>query len=235
MELVFDAHAYFREETWKKRTHDMDLKGVHIDILNTMREDLRDQIKSMLDSLNTILVVGTLMLEIGFSFAYEGTFPPSEEDYRKFYKDYTWTECVLPVYSVAAALGLIFPLSSLALTFWIRFKVSNAQQEVMGSLQSLFFRKFRQDAAHNPRGPPVELADNPLQHIGEMVHLVAMGDTKFWSRRATQLGVDSDLMMADVVPTLSLYHRVFPVISLLLGLGVISALFTCTLLLTLFF
>ena len=55
---------------------------MRMDILNTIREEMRDQVAVIMSSLDNLLVVATLMLSIGFGFVVEGTFPPevSEED-----------------------------------------------------------------------------------------------------------------------------------------------------------
>ncbi|CAK9094066.1 unnamed protein product, partial [Durusdinium trenchii] len=55
---------------------------MRIDILNTVREEMRDQVTVIISSLDNLMVVATLMLSIGFGFVVEGTFPPAEKDYE---------------------------------------------------------------------------------------------------------------------------------------------------------
>ncbi|CAE7232651.1 unnamed protein product [Symbiodinium natans] len=104
---------------------------MRIDILNTVREEMRDQVTVIISSLDNLMVVATLMLSIGFGFVVEGTFPPAESDY-----DYDETQKVfLVAYAILAALALVFPLFCLMLTIAARFEVELCQQDVMGDLQ----------------------------------------------------------------------------------------------------
>lgn len=134
-------HSYNRDETWSRRGYDIGLQSMRIDILNTVREEMRDQVTVIISSLDNLMVVATLMLSIGFGFVVEGTFPPAETDY-----DYDDTQKVfLVAYAVLAALALVFPLFTLMLTIAARFEVELCQQDVMGDLQKHLLKALRRD------------------------------------------------------------------------------------------
>ncbi|CAJ1461132.1 unnamed protein product [Effrenium voratum] len=80
--IVQQWHSYNRDELWSKRGYDIGLQSMRIDILNTVREEMRDQVTVIISSLDNLMVVATLMLSIGFGFVVEGTFPPAEKDYE---------------------------------------------------------------------------------------------------------------------------------------------------------
>ncbi|CAE8700412.1 unnamed protein product [Polarella glacialis] len=134
-------HQYNRDETWSKRGYDIGLQSMRIDILNTVREEMRDQVTVIISSLDNLMVVATLMLSIGFGFVVEGTFPPSEKDYE--YDDVQ--KPFLVVYAILCALSLVFPLACLMLTIAARFEVELCQQDVMGDLQKHLLKALQKD------------------------------------------------------------------------------------------
>merc|ERR1719503_341323 len=58
----------------------MALQSMRINVLNTIREEMRDQLSRIIASLDNIMLVATFMLSFGFGFVVEGTFPPSQSD-----------------------------------------------------------------------------------------------------------------------------------------------------------
>jgi len=134
-------HQLQRDETWSRRGYDMGLQSMRIDMINTVREEMRDQVTVIISSLDNLMVVATLMLSIGFGFSVEGTFPPPEHDY-----DYDEVQqCLLVLYAVLAAFSLVFPLACLMLTIAARFEVELCQQDVMGDLQKHLMKALQED------------------------------------------------------------------------------------------
>jgi len=114
---------------------------MRIDILNTVREEMRDQVTVIVSSLDNLMVVATLMLSIGFGFAVEGTFPPAERDYE--YSEVQ--QFCLVLYAILAAMSLVFPLACMMLTIAARFEVELCQQDVMGDLQRHLLKALHKD------------------------------------------------------------------------------------------
>ncbi|CAE8687028.1 unnamed protein product [Polarella glacialis] len=141
VQILQQWHQYNRDETWSKRGYDIGLQSMRIDILNTVREEMRDQVTVIISSLDNLMVVATLMLSIGFGFVVEGTFPPSEKDYE--YDDVQ--KPFLVVYAILCALSLVFPLACLMLTIAARFEVELCQQDVMGDLQKHLLKALQKD------------------------------------------------------------------------------------------
>lgn len=134
-------HAYRRADLWSKRGYDISLQSMRIDILNTVREEMRDQVTVIVSSLDNLMVVATLMLSIGFGFVVEGTFPPPEDVH-----EYEGIEqFLLVLYAVLCALSLVFPLACLMLTIAARFEVELCQQDVMGDLQRHLLKALTRD------------------------------------------------------------------------------------------
>ncbi|CAE8626349.1 unnamed protein product, partial [Polarella glacialis] len=91
---------------WNEIDYYLQVRQVHIDTLNNMREDLRDLYEMDSRKIDNSLIVTTLMLSIGFGFVVEGTFPPPGK--------VSQTEEVLRVtYAVVAGLALICPFWSM--------------------------------------------------------------------------------------------------------------------------
>lgn len=124
-------HQLKRAEFWNRLGYDIGVTSMRIDMLNTVREEMRDQVSLIISSLDNLMVVATLMLSVGFGFVVEGTFPPAEKDY-----DYDETQKVfLVLYAILCALSLICPLACLMLTIAARAEVELSQQNFMGTLQ----------------------------------------------------------------------------------------------------
>lgn len=121
---------------WSRKAYNLDLHSlkiastaIQIDVLNTLREELRDQVAVIISSLDTLMVVGTLMLSIGFGFVVEGTFPNPIADHSLEQRP------LLIAYSVLAAFSLIFPFWSLVFTLRVRYEVDDMLSDNMEDLQ----------------------------------------------------------------------------------------------------
>lgn len=138
--IVQSWHQYNRDETWAKRGYNMDLQGMRIDVLNTVREEMRDQVTLIIASLDNLMVVATLMFSIGFGFVVEGTFPPSERDddghiLEDGHKYTWWQQMFLRVYAMLCTTSLCFPFWCMIFTMYIRQEVEECIYSIMSDLQ----------------------------------------------------------------------------------------------------
>eukprot|EP00927_Polykrikos_kofoidii_P062250 TRINITY_DN57060_c0_g1_i1.p1 TRINITY_DN57060_c0_g1~~TRINITY_DN57060_c0_g1_i1.p1 ORF type:complete len:367 (-),score=37.27 TRINITY_DN57060_c0_g1_i1:109-1209(-) len=104
---VLQSVIYHRNELeWSEIDYYLQVRQVHIDTLNNMREDLRDLYQMHKGKIDNSLIVATLMLGIGFGFAVEGTFPPAGKVgvYEGLWR---------VIYAFVAALALIMPFGSM--------------------------------------------------------------------------------------------------------------------------
>lgn len=140
---IQNLHAYNRDEIWSKRGYNMELQGMRIDILNTIREEMRDQVSLTIASLDNMMLVSTLMLSVSFGFVVEGTFPPTENDVVP-YTDLQvfW----LHVYIVLCAVAMVFPAITMMLTLVIRQEVDSCTHGVLGDLQRHLMMAVRRAA-----------------------------------------------------------------------------------------
>jgi len=106
-------------ERLSSREYCMDLQRMRMDMVHTIREELRDFMSLRISSLDHMLVIESLMVSLGFKFVCEGTFPVSEEDGAIYNDTQSWA---LRIYAVLGALALIFPIAALLLTIYMRFE-----------------------------------------------------------------------------------------------------------------
>lgn len=100
--LAQDNYFHRNDLRWSEIDYFLQVRQVRVDILNNIREDLQDLHDKDQTMLDTSLVVAALMLEIGFGFSVQGTFPPEHS-----------SRSLRLLYTVLAALALICPLFSL--------------------------------------------------------------------------------------------------------------------------
>jgi len=149
-QILLSRHQYVRSEAWCRREEDMQLQEIRLDILNSWREEMRDQFKVILSSLENLMVVAALVLFFGYQLVNEGTFPMPQESYVTEHSpvhgvDYgqssrNW----LRAYSTFCACSLIFPLGSLILSFSIRLELKKGQRQLMGDLQKKIRRALKE-------------------------------------------------------------------------------------------
>lgn len=94
-------HYHRQSLIWAEIDYYLQIRQVHIDTLNNMREDIRDLHEMEMRNIDTSLIVSTLMLSIGFGFVVEGTYPPPPPPGA-------WAP-LRYLYAVVAALSLITP------------------------------------------------------------------------------------------------------------------------------
>lgn len=103
LSLTRNTYDHRNNLRWSEMDYFLQVRQVRVDIMNNVREDVQDIYEKDLRILDTGLVVAVLILDVGFGFVVEGTFPerdPSQKMTRR-------------VYAVVAALALIFPFFSL--------------------------------------------------------------------------------------------------------------------------
>jgi len=99
--------------------HELEIAGksIQVDVLNAVREELRDQVVIITAGLENLLVSGTLFLTLGFGFVCEGTFPPQISDSDRAQHP------VLVAYAIFCALVMVFPLWTVIFVLRIRLEV----------------------------------------------------------------------------------------------------------------
>eukprot|EP00929_Paragymnodinium_shiwhaense_P006983 TRINITY_DN110938_c0_g1_i1.p1 TRINITY_DN110938_c0_g1~~TRINITY_DN110938_c0_g1_i1.p1 ORF type:complete len:582 (-),score=67.03 TRINITY_DN110938_c0_g1_i1:148-1893(-) len=123
--LLQNWHYGSRAEKLSKLAYELDFQGLRLDVLGTIREEIRDQVFVIMSGLDNLMVVATLMLSIGFGFVVEGTFPPQKAEELGNWKCETLGIDVDPlcVYSFLCALSLCFPFWCLIFTIRMRYEV----------------------------------------------------------------------------------------------------------------
>lgn len=263
VQILQQWHQYQRDETWSRRDYDLGLQSMRIDILNTVREEMRDQVTVIISSLDNLMVVATLMLSIGFGFAVEGTFPPAESDYD--YDDFQ--KCLLVLYAFLSALSLVFPLACLMLTIAARFEVELCQQDVMGDLQKHLLKALQKDQTEDPpqlmrnqtnlsqasgarprngQQDPLEAAENAedrtpssprqnrVRNLGDQIK-GALGTLVTQDRVGHIAEREVQLIAEGLLERVNYYHTLYPIAQLFLWLGMLSSVLVCSVLLGLYF
>lgn len=108
---IGQARIYHRNDRqWAEIDYYLQVRHVHIDTLNNVREDLRDMYAMQGRKLDTGMIVATIMLTIGFGFVVEGTFPPktSADNVQASEEQRPWRVA----YAVVAGLALMCPFIS---------------------------------------------------------------------------------------------------------------------------
>jgi len=104
-QMAQDWYLHQEEMNWAKKAYALDKLSLNTDLVNTIREDLRDLCSQRYGRIDNLLVVNTLVLSFSFGFCCEGTFP--DTDY--FSEEKFW----ITFYSVFLGLTLIFPFWSI--------------------------------------------------------------------------------------------------------------------------
>eukprot|EP00929_Paragymnodinium_shiwhaense_P061917 TRINITY_DN30922_c2_g2_i1.p1 TRINITY_DN30922_c2_g2~~TRINITY_DN30922_c2_g2_i1.p1 ORF type:complete len:318 (-),score=35.86 TRINITY_DN30922_c2_g2_i1:349-1302(-) len=105
--LAQNTLHHYNALRWSEIDYYLQVRQVHIDTQNNMREDIRDLYDMHKGQIDNALIVSTLMLTMGFGFVVEGTFPPKGEPENQ------WEVGLRVFYSVVAALALICPFLSM--------------------------------------------------------------------------------------------------------------------------
>eukprot|EP00927_Polykrikos_kofoidii_P028838 TRINITY_DN25056_c0_g2_i1.p1 TRINITY_DN25056_c0_g2~~TRINITY_DN25056_c0_g2_i1.p1 ORF type:complete len:402 (+),score=49.05 TRINITY_DN25056_c0_g2_i1:51-1208(+) len=137
--MMAQEQASFRRSIALSRRHcELHIQSMRLDVLNTVREEMRDHFRVVLKSLEHMMIGSSVMLYIGTQFAGEGTFPRNEamltEDRADDSYDYSH-RYILNVYSILASLAIVVPFGCLMLCFLLRIDLKMSQRSVMGDLQ----------------------------------------------------------------------------------------------------
>ncbi|CAJ1346071.1 unnamed protein product [Effrenium voratum] len=201
-----------QHETWSRRDCAAALRTVRIDMINTVREEMRDQVEVVLRSLQDMMVMSSLVLVVGFGSVSEGTFPDPEED------DVTYPglqSFFLELYACLAALTLVLSLGSLLLSIAISQELQFFLSACTADLQRHVRRALQRDWPVESREALEDSNDSDaLQAVLEdarAVHGLAQG------------------LMRQV----SYFQRLYPLAHILLFSGMLCAVFECSVLLSL--
>mmetsp|Transcript_81916 Transcript_81916/g.265390 ORF Transcript_81916/g.265390 Transcript_81916/m.265390 type:complete len:344 (+) Transcript_81916:89-1120(+) len=216
-QILQQEHAYNRKEGWARKNYRLDLQQKGIDIINTVREEMRDQVRLIISSIESLIVVATLLLTTGFCFACEGTFPDSEIGGAQYPGLEQWA---LTAYSTLLALSQVFPLGALVLMLATRAEAELCFQDISYELNDYINRVLRwvnREPDAPDRDPGRLDADEDefsnFQHDAKMVSELAKG----------------------MLHRVSSFHYLFPLAQLLVFCGLLSAVMTCSVMLGIIF
>jgi len=151
--LVQNWHYGSRAERYSRLGYELDIQGLKLDVLGTVREEIRDQVFVIISSLDNLMVVATLMLSLGFGFVVEGTFPPHQsEELRNWkIKSIGFSMDPLVIYAILCAASLVCPFWCLVFCIRMRYEVDLIIREHMKELKrQLWTLLKREDQA--PQG-----------------------------------------------------------------------------------
>jgi len=101
-QMAQDWYLHKEEMQFNQQAMMIDKKGLSIDLVNTVREDLRDLFQSRATRIDNLMLVNTLLLSFSFGFVCEGTFPPGDSE-----------EGMLVVYVILCGMTLVAPFWSI--------------------------------------------------------------------------------------------------------------------------
>jgi len=108
-QMAQDWYLHQEEMTWAKKAYALDRLSLNTDLVNTIREDLRDLCSQRYGRIDNLMVVNTLVLSFSFGFCCEGTFPDVEHYGEErfwiiFYTVFLGMTLILPFWSIWYAL-----------------------------------------------------------------------------------------------------------------------------------
>ncbi|CAE7671816.1 unnamed protein product [Symbiodinium microadriaticum] len=225
-----------RKNLWSERECERALRDVRLTMINTVREELRDQVTVVSSSLQSMMVQTSLVLIVGFGSVCEGTFPDAEVGAT----DYPGLEqFFLEVYAFFAGLTLVLPLGSLLLTFAISRELEFFVAASFADLKQHVRRALRRTWPDH--GPP-STSERP--DIGRSPALSAREERA----RGLEAQRDNDALRAvledtravhglaqDLLRQVQYFNKLYPLAYILLLSGLVSAVCECMVLLSLIF
>jgi len=234
---IYQAWHYGRrDQHWAERNYKMDAQSMRIDLLGTVREEIRDQLELIVSSLDNMMVVATLMLSIGFAFAAELAAPPSS------HVDDSPLEHALHVaYAVLCALSLVLPFWCLIFTLRIRYEVDRVTKDHVAELQDQLIAVLEQkDIVRNTpqrslrRGGRMGRARSTVSGYGAKVKDVAASFRKSMGplQLPPEIDVNDVILWAkeDLLHKIASYSFYYPIAQSCLWLSMISVVLTCSVL-----
>ncbi|CAK9073766.1 unnamed protein product [Durusdinium trenchii] len=211
---VLQQHkACERHETWSRRECAAALRMVRIDMINTVREEMRDQVTVVIRSLQDLMVMSSLVLVVGFGSVCEGTFPDTEAE-----TEYPGLQnFFLELYASLAALTLVMSLGSLLLAMVLSMELECFLSACTADLQRHVRRALKRDwPVHRHEDLKLDemLDKDALQAVLEdarAVHGLATG----------------------LLQQVRYFERLYPLAHVLLFSSMLSAVFELTVLLSL--
>jgi hypothetical protein len=145
--FVQNWHHGSRSERYSKLGYELDIQGLKLDVLGTVREEIRDQVFVIISSLDNLMVVATLMLSLGFGFVVEGTFPPHQSEALRNWKieSIGFSMDPLVIYAILCALSLVCPFWCLVLCIRMRYEVDLIIREHMHELKRQLWNVLRKE------------------------------------------------------------------------------------------
>lgn len=145
--FIQNWHYGSRAERFAKLGYELDFQGLRLDVLSTIREEIRDQVFVIISSLDNLMVVATLMLSLGFGFVVEGTFPPhrSEQLQKWTIESIGFSVSPLVVYAFLCAMSLVCPFWCLVFSIRMRYEVDLIIREHMKELKRQLWNVLKKD------------------------------------------------------------------------------------------
>jgi hypothetical protein len=112
--------CHHEEMHWTRRGFALDQQSLNIDLVNTIREDLRDMLGQRSGRIDNLMLVNTLLLSFAFDFVTNGTFPPEGDD-----------SPFMILYSILMALSLVFPFWSIFFSLEVKNKLDEFLNRVL--------------------------------------------------------------------------------------------------------
>ncbi|CAE7445075.1 unnamed protein product, partial [Symbiodinium pilosum] len=232
-----------RKSIWSERECEQALRNVRITMINTVREELRDQVAVVSSSLQSMMVLSSLVLIVGFGSVCEGTFPDPEVHAS----DYPGLQDVfLELYALFAGLTLVLPLGSLLCTFAISRELEFFLAACGADLQRHVRRALRRtwpdhtDPAMSPSRIRGDISPDLNKHQErkrlqrEMRGLSGQHDDD--ALRAVLEDTRAVHGLAqDLLRQVRYFNKLYPLAHVLLLSGLVSAVCLCMVLLSLIF
>lgn len=232
------AWRYGSRSLWyTKYAYELDFQGRRLDVLAFIREEVRDQVFAIVQSLDNLMVVCALMLNIGFGFVTEGTFPPSSAEHLDNFNVLPGVGCdPLVVYAFFTSLSLAFPFWSIILLFKMRMDVHNLVRLHMNELKEQLRLLMEQKEVPDPsmsrcgvigadgsRKSAISFPDLERKQILKWINsdfLDALGKHKRnlkWIHRCYSFGLCSAILTSAILMGLYM-QQIYPQTQLMWGL-----------------
>lgn len=228
-------HYGRRDQEWSRLNFEMDSQGMRMDLVGTIREEIRDQIQVAVSTLDNMMVVATLLLSIGFAFASEMTSPPPCSPCTSIEKYLHFT------YTLFCALSLVLPFWCLMFTLRIRYEVDHVMKrnvrELQGVLVKILNEKTIASAQNRRAAAPRTFSRGRAGRHGRRTWLNDFG------RKAMEVHTADDLRLQeeevaevarwveeDLMSNIKSYNFYYPLAQTFLWLGMLSVVVTCSVL-----
>lgn len=138
MGIAQSYHYGRRDQQWQRMGWDLAQQGMRVELLSTVREEIRDQVTICVSSLDNLMLVSTLMLSIGFGFVVENVMPPKPEGH-----DHLVEKTLRVLYSLLCAFSLVFPFWCLILALRMRYEVDAVVKDHVGEIHHQLIHVLR--------------------------------------------------------------------------------------------